>query len=329
VIAVRLVGPGGVVRESLFRAGPVVIGRDEECDFPILDPSVSRRHVRILADGEGAVFVEDLGSRNGLFAGTQRVERAALATGSATRLRLGAVEVEIALGSADDTLEMAAPRPAESAAATAGRVGLFWLLGVAAGLALLLIEPGFWSPWQMDRASNLASAALGLGVGLPVAAFVLVGLLRVAGRRLGIGEALRALALVSLGFVLLSLLESATYYVLSVRAHSVLSTILTGLGLVATISYLASLARPGPKRRFVAMWATAVALLLIAFGAAGSIASRQAGAARVDPDVRVPIAGQVGPSTELGPFLEGVLDDFETAQQAAENERRQLEASGP
>lgn len=329
MIAVRLLGPGGVVRESLFRAGPIVLGRDEECDFPILDPSVSRRHVRILADGEGAVFVEDLGSRNGLFTGTQRVERAALAAGSTTRLRLGAADVEIALGSAEDTLEMAGPLPAESGLAAAGRVALFWLLGVAAGLGLLLIEPGFWSPWQRDRASNLASATLGLAVGLPIGAFILVGLLRVAGRRLGIGEALRALALVSLGFVVLSLIESVTYYLLSVRAHSLLSTLLTGTALVATISFLASLARPGPKARFAAIWAGAVAVLLMAFGAAGSIAARQAGAARVDPDVRVPIAGQAGPSTELAPFLESMLDDFETAQQAAENERRQLEASGP
>jgi hypothetical protein len=134
---------------------------------------------------------------------------------------------------------------------------------------------------------------------------------------------------VVLGFAVVSFLESATYYVLSVRAHSFVSTLLTGLALVATVSFLASLSRPGPKARFAAIWAAVVAVLLMAFGAAGSIASRQAGVARVDSDVRVPIGGRTGPSTELAPFLEGVLDDFETAQQAAENERRQLEASGP
>jgi predicted component of type VI protein secretion system len=44
--------------------GDTLIGRSEECDVTIFDPSVSRRHacIRIFS---GRVVLEDLGSRNG------------------------------------------------------------------------------------------------------------------------------------------------------------------------------------------------------------------------------------------------------------------------
>jgi hypothetical protein len=143
-----------------------------------------------------------------------------------------------------------------------------------------------------------------------------------------VGDALRALAIVATGWVVTSLLESLSYYALPTSAHDLVSTLLVGAGLVATLSYLASLARPGRKARFVATWATALAVLAAGFGAAASLASRQAGAPRVDPDVRVPIGGHTGPATELDSYLESVLDSFEAAQQAAEKDRGQSEVGG-
>jgi hypothetical protein len=44
--------------------GPIVIGRDAACDLVVPDRRVSRRHLRVAADG-AAVRFEDLGSSNG------------------------------------------------------------------------------------------------------------------------------------------------------------------------------------------------------------------------------------------------------------------------
>lgn len=55
---------------------PVIrIGRDEEMDIIIDNPSVSRKHAEIRQEGEGWV-VEDLGSSNGTFMGGNKIEAA-------------------------------------------------------------------------------------------------------------------------------------------------------------------------------------------------------------------------------------------------------------
>jgi DNA-binding winged helix-turn-helix (wHTH) protein len=51
-------------REILLMQGENVIGRDEECSVQIDRPTISRRHARVLVQGDNAV-VEDLGSKNG------------------------------------------------------------------------------------------------------------------------------------------------------------------------------------------------------------------------------------------------------------------------
>lgn len=45
-------------------AGSSIVGRDGDADVCIKDPSVSRRHARIVVDGD-TVAIEDLGSKNG------------------------------------------------------------------------------------------------------------------------------------------------------------------------------------------------------------------------------------------------------------------------
>ncbi len=65
----------------------IVIGRDEEADIFIDNPSVSRRHAQIRQEGTGWV-VEDLGSANGTFLGGDKIQ-------GAERLALGD---EIGLG---------------------------------------------------------------------------------------------------------------------------------------------------------------------------------------------------------------------------------------
>jgi hypothetical protein len=54
--------------------GENILGRDPDVGIWLGDPSVSRRHARILVKGEVAEL-EDLGSKNGTYVGVDRVER--------------------------------------------------------------------------------------------------------------------------------------------------------------------------------------------------------------------------------------------------------------
>src|SRR5215472_4611666 len=65
----------------------LVIGRDEAADLVLDDPSVSRRHARVMASSNGGFMIEDLGSTNGTFLRGQRIQRAWLA--ASDRVQLG------------------------------------------------------------------------------------------------------------------------------------------------------------------------------------------------------------------------------------------------
>lgn len=60
--------------------GPSVLGRSPDCEIPLRAKAVSRRHARLEFEG-GRWFVVDLGSRNGVCVGGEKVERAQLADG--------------------------------------------------------------------------------------------------------------------------------------------------------------------------------------------------------------------------------------------------------
>ena len=329
MIAIRLLVDGAVVREGVFREGSALIGRGPESDFPVVDPSVSRRHARVRTDEVGAVWIEDAGSRNGLRTGAGRVERAAVPAGGTLRCWLGAVEVELAVAGADATVEIAAPAASAHGAVRALKALALWAAGIAAWAGLILIDPGFWSPWEQDRLAKFSWVALTVSVFLPVVAFVLIGLLRIVGRRAPVGDALRALAVVSWGWVLLVLLDSAASYALRVPAHAMLEAVLRNGGAIVTIAYLASVGRAGRGRRFFAVWAAAVAVLLVGFNAAGRLAARQAGTPQLDYDLGVPIGGGTGPASGLDAYLEGVRADFTVAEQRAEEDRPTSHSAPP
>lgn len=61
------------------------IGRSEECEVVLLDPSVSRTHA-VVEIRRGAAVVRDAGSTNGTFVNGRRIEREALRDGDELRL---------------------------------------------------------------------------------------------------------------------------------------------------------------------------------------------------------------------------------------------------
>ncbi len=73
--------------------GQFLIGRSTDCQLSVDDPLVSRRHARLLVTDE-AVYVEDLGSRNGVLVDGSRIDgRYRLRDGS--KVTVGAQEMVI------------------------------------------------------------------------------------------------------------------------------------------------------------------------------------------------------------------------------------------
>jgi DNA-binding NtrC family response regulator len=78
--SLELSGPGARRAVQLSSGQTLVIGSRPECQLVVDDPTVSGRHVQVIALGSGIV-VEDLGSKNGVFVGGARVARAVLRGG--------------------------------------------------------------------------------------------------------------------------------------------------------------------------------------------------------------------------------------------------------
>jgi chromosome segregation ATPase len=70
----------GVERQIELGEEPILIGRGEDCAIRTEDLEVSRRHARVFVD-DGAAWIEDLGSANGIYVAGERVERGALIAG--------------------------------------------------------------------------------------------------------------------------------------------------------------------------------------------------------------------------------------------------------
>ena len=88
---VRLAEPGDS-EPWLLSPGSHAIGRDHRSAICLTHPTVSRRHAEIEILAEGGVIVRDLGSTNGSWLDSKRIQRVAL-TGDFD-LRVGAVALE-------------------------------------------------------------------------------------------------------------------------------------------------------------------------------------------------------------------------------------------
>jgi pSer/pThr/pTyr-binding forkhead associated (FHA) protein len=71
--------------------GEHIIGRDPTADIPLVSPSVSRRHARIVVGGGGAT-IEDLGSKNSTLLRGQAVVHA-MPLKDGDLIRLGTIEL--------------------------------------------------------------------------------------------------------------------------------------------------------------------------------------------------------------------------------------------
>jgi predicted component of type VI protein secretion system len=65
--------------------GPIVLGRSPECDIPVHDILLSRRHCRLTPSSDGWLLI-DLASRNGTCIGDQTVEQCRLKHGDVIRV---------------------------------------------------------------------------------------------------------------------------------------------------------------------------------------------------------------------------------------------------
>ncbi|MEQ8768329.1 MAG: FHA domain-containing protein, partial [Planctomycetota bacterium] len=90
---------GRVEPERLELAGPILLGRSEECDAVVFDEAASRRHAR-LEPVDGHVELTDLKSANGTWVNGARVERVALRHGD--EIAIGSTRLRF-LGGRDDS----------------------------------------------------------------------------------------------------------------------------------------------------------------------------------------------------------------------------------
>jgi hypothetical protein len=75
-----LVSAGKATTSEIVLKLPAVVGRAKEAGVRIVHPSVSRRHCEIY-ELDGALVIRDLGSTNGTYLGTERVEEAVVKPG--------------------------------------------------------------------------------------------------------------------------------------------------------------------------------------------------------------------------------------------------------
>ncbi|MEM8996114.1 MAG: sigma 54-interacting transcriptional regulator, partial [Acidobacteriota bacterium] len=96
-----IIDSGGRRRRHVLPDGDTVAGSAPECQLVIPHPTISRRHAVFTVDGDGALRVRDLGSSNGTWVESRRIDgEARLALG--TTLSLGSVELRVeAVGEGD------------------------------------------------------------------------------------------------------------------------------------------------------------------------------------------------------------------------------------
>jgi pSer/pThr/pTyr-binding forkhead associated (FHA) protein len=130
-----------------FRGAAMVIGRASDCDYVIDVAMVSSHHARLSRTFDG-VWIEDLGSANGTFVNSRRVEgKVAVKSGDA--INLGTYSLVLSVGPREDVVleNLAAPEARPSTAstvrpttvATVPRLALLLAMEPLAGVLIVLL----------------------------------------------------------------------------------------------------------------------------------------------------------------------------------------------
>jgi len=318
MIGIRVLRDGAVVREAVFSSLPVTIGRGPGSDLVLLDDSVSRTHARLLADENGALHLHDLGSRNGVHVGPTRIETVAL--DGPLRCRVGVVELEIErLGDDAVTREIKlSDWNRFERRRTGGDQVRYLFIGVLGWLAGIAIAPGFWSPWNKSRGVQLLGSGIGMLIGLPLAAAVLLVALKAFGRQLRIADTLGSLAALTWIWPAYQAVSFLAYYPLSAAALGAFKTVLFAAASVLAAIVLAGVRRRPPSTRFRAGWAVVTLVLVGGLLWTIGLAARRNGEPALDFHVQVPIFGWAGRATGMEAYMARVRETAKEAADAAE-----------
>jgi pSer/pThr/pTyr-binding forkhead associated (FHA) protein len=115
VVLVMFRGEGERRSFSIVR-DVTVIGRREDCDFRIPLGEISRKHCRLIKEGD-TLRAEDLGSSNGTFVNGVRVQEAQLAPGDTLKVGSVVFIVQVDGVPSDEDMQPVADHPADSVAA--------------------------------------------------------------------------------------------------------------------------------------------------------------------------------------------------------------------
>lgn len=161
--------PAGVPAPVSLDKVPMVMGRSEAADVALPFSSISREHARIFLE-DGKLFIEDMGSSNGITINDKKMPKGELAPGD--MVKLGVVEFRVARRG-DSTVVI--QRAAEEERASAGKPNKGLLLGiigggVALGLAVLVVAGGVFKSNPSPTAAPEAPAAAAPATPTPTAA---------------------------------------------------------------------------------------------------------------------------------------------------------------
>lgn len=153
-----IITTGGQEVDRLKLVDPILIGRSAECDLPVRDVLMSRRHCRLEPAGRGWRMV-DLQSKNGIHLDGERIQRRVLADGD--QLRLGRTTIQFLTGAFEPPPQGRSTkpiRPADPFEALSGTISGMVLDQEAAGPSSHPVSPLSWHDpseesvaWFVDR----------------------------------------------------------------------------------------------------------------------------------------------------------------------------------
>lgn len=138
-IFLRLIGLNRSVKDEVFevKEKTSLVGRGNDCQIVIIDPSISRVHARFLALDAGTVLVKDMGSANGIYVNNKRVNTWELRSGDA--LKIGDLEFKVEIPGANTTKTKSGWMAPNLNRRSGISIALFALAGVLAIVLVVLL----------------------------------------------------------------------------------------------------------------------------------------------------------------------------------------------